>query len=122
MEDLGRVYREFRRVLKPGGRAVIYQIFATSGLEPGEAAFLLPVMGCSAPAMRPENTEAAIAAVSLRIDRRVVLGTQRGEYAQENGPRPGRHLLHAARLIRDPDRCISRFGQENYDIKSGDCL
>ena len=48
VEDLGRVYREFRRVLKPGGRAVIYQTFATSRLEPGEAAFLLPVMGCSA--------------------------------------------------------------------------
>jgi hypothetical protein len=28
---------EFRRVLRPGGRAVIYQMFATSLLEPAEA-------------------------------------------------------------------------------------
>ncbi len=122
VEDLGRVYREFRRVLKPGGRAVIYQMFATSRLEPGEAAFLLPVMGCSAAAMRPETTETAIASAGLRIDRCVILGTEWGEYAQEHGPDPGRHLLHAARLIRDPGRYITRFGKENYDIKLGDCL
>jgi SAM-dependent methyltransferase len=32
--DLGSAYREFRRVLKPEGRALIYQTFATSLLEP----------------------------------------------------------------------------------------
>jgi ubiquinone/menaquinone biosynthesis C-methylase UbiE len=71
VEDLDVAYREFRRVLKPGGRAVIYQTFATSLLEPGEAAFL---------------------------------------------------LLHAARLLRKPERYITRFGKQNYDIKLGDCL
>jgi SAM-dependent methyltransferase len=120
--DLGRAYREFRRVLRPGGRALVYQMFATSLLEPKEAAFLLPVMGCSPAAMRPENTEAAITGAGLRIDRCVVLGTEWGEHAQEHAQQPGRHLLHAARLIRDPDRYIARFGQENYDIKLGDCL
>lgn len=122
VEDLDRVYREFRRVLRPGGRALIYQMFTTPGLEDREGAFLLPVLGCSAAAMRPENTEAAINRAGLRIDERVILGTEWGEYAQEHAARPGRHLLHAARLIRDPDRYIARFGRENYDIKLGDCL
>lgn len=120
--DLGGAYREFRRVLRPGGRALVYQMFATSLLEPGEAAFLLPVMGCSPAAMRPENTEAAIRDAGLLIDRCVLLGAEWGEYAQEHARHPGRHLLHAARLIRDPDRYVARFGQENYDIKLGDCL
>jgi hypothetical protein len=79
-------------------------------------------MGCSPAAMRPESTEAAITGAGLRIDRCAVLGTEWGEYAQEHAQQPGRHLLHAARLIRDPDRYITRFGQENYDIKLGDCL
>ena len=42
--------------------------------------------------------------------------------AQDAFDRPGRHLLHAARLVRDPGRYISRFGKESYDIKLGDCL
>jgi SAM-dependent methyltransferase len=120
--DLSRAYGEFRRALRPGGRALIYQMFATSLLEPGEAAFLLPVMGCSPTAMRPEDTEAAISGADLRIDRCVILGTEWGEHAYEHSPHPGRHLLHAARLIRAPDRYVARFGKENYDIKLGDCL
>lgn len=122
VEDLDQAYREFRRVLKPGGRALIYQMFATSRLETGEAAFLLPVMGCSPTSTRPENTEAAINSAGLRIDHCVVLGTEWGEYAQEHATPPGRHLLQAARLIHDPNRYIARFGKENYDIKLGDCL
>jgi SAM-dependent methyltransferase len=122
VEDLDGAYREFRRVLKPGGRAVIYQMFTTSRLEPHEAAFLLPVMGCWAPSMRPEHTEAAINRAGLRVDRCVPLGSEWGEYYQEHSPHRGRHLLHAARLLRDPERYITQFGQQNYDIKLGDCL
>jgi hypothetical protein len=72
--------------------------------------------------MRPENTEAAIADAGLRIDRCTVLGGEWGEYYHEHAPERSRHLLHAARLLRDPDRYIARFGRQNYDIKLGDCL
>jgi SAM-dependent methyltransferase len=122
VEDLDGAYREFRRALKLGGRAVIYQTFATSLLEPGEAAFLLPIMGCAPSAMRPENTEAAINKAGLHIDRRVVLGSEWGEYYQEHVPERSGHLLHASRLLREPERYIKRFGKQNYDIKLGDCL
>lgn len=122
VEDLDRAYQEFHRVLKAGGRALVYQMYATDRLERREAEFLLPVMGCSPAAMRPENTESAVKRAGLRIDRCVVLGTDWGEYAQEHATTPGRHLLHAARLIREPERYIARFGEENYDIKLGDCL
>jgi ubiquinone/menaquinone biosynthesis C-methylase UbiE len=122
VEDVADAYREFRRVLKPGGRALIYQMFTTSLLYPAEAAFLLPVMGCWAAAMRPENTEAAIADAGLRIDRCTGLGSEWGEYYHEHMPTRSRHLLHAARLLRDPERYVARFGKQNYDIKLGDCL
>ena len=120
--DLSLAYREFRRVLRPGGRALVYQMFATSGLRPAEAAFLLPVLGCDPAAMDPDQAEAAISGAGLVIDRRVILGTEWGEYASERAANPGRHLQHAARLIRDPGRYIAQFGQENYDIKLADCL
>jgi SAM-dependent methyltransferase len=115
-------YREVRRVLKPGGRALIYQMFTTSRLQPAEAAFLLPIMACSTAAMDPDNAEAAMRGAGLQIDHCVVLGSQWGEYYQERAPSARPHLLHAARLLRDPDRYIARFGRDNYDIKLGDCL
>ena len=33
-----------------------------------------------------------------------------------------RRLLHAARLLRDPERYITQFGQANYDIMLSDCF
>lgn len=41
-----------------------------------------------------------------------------GEHAQERDGIPGQRFLYAFRLLRDPDRYISRFGQQNYDIGS----
>ena len=122
VEDLPRAYAEFRRVLRPGGRVLVYQMFATELLEPREAERFLPVMGCVPATMAPENTEAAIRAAGLRVERRVVLGTEWGEYDQEHTGKPARNLLHAARLLRDPERYVQRFGQANYDIALGDCL
>jgi hypothetical protein len=52
----------------------------------------------------------------------MVLGSEWGEYYHEHMPARSRHLLHAARLLRDPERYVARFGQQNYDIKLGDCL
>lgn len=120
--DLPRAYAEFRRVLRPGGRVLVYQMFATDLLEPREAERLLAVMGCVPASMAPENTEAAIRAAGLVVERCVVLGTEWGEYDQEHSGKPGRNLLHAARLLRDPERYVQRFGQANYDIALGDCL
>lgn len=41
---------------------------------------------------------------------------------QEDTGEPGRRLLHAARLLRDPERYIAKFGRSAYDIMLGDCL
>ncbi|HUG24531.1 class I SAM-dependent methyltransferase [Piscinibacter sp.] len=122
VEDLPAAYAEMHRVLKPGGHAVVYQMFATDRLEPAEAAWLLPTLGCFAENMRPEYSEAIIRAAGLEVDRCVEIGTEWGEYDQEQTGKPGRKLLHAARLLGDPDRYIERFGRVNYDIALGDCL
>lgn len=122
VEDLDAAYAEFRRVLKLDGHALVYQMFTTDRLEPREAGWLLPTMGCVPANMRPEYTEGAIRAAGLQIERCVVLGTEWGEYAQERAGKGGRKLLHSARLLRDPGRYIQQYGQENYDIALGDCL
>ncbi|ADD43585.1 class I SAM-dependent methyltransferase [Stackebrandtia nassauensis] len=122
VEDLDAAYAEFRRVLKPDGTALVYQMFATDTLEPNEAAWLFSTMGCIPSSMDPTRSEAAMMASGLSIERRLVLGTQWGERGQETTGKGGRKLLHAARLLREPERYVSRYGRSNYDIALGDCL
>jgi SAM-dependent methyltransferase len=120
--DLDRVYAEFRRVLRPGGHALVYQMVVTDRLEPGEAGWLLPTMGVVPASADPARTERAIAAAGLRVQERWELGSEWGEYAEEHAGMAGRKLLHAARLLREPERYRSQFGPAAYDIMLGDCL
>lgn len=122
VDDLTAAFAEFRRALAPGGRALIYQMFCTDRMEPREAAWLLPTMGCVEANMRPDYAETAMRRAGLRIEERIILGTEWGEYGEERSGKGNRNLLHAARLLREPDRYIERFGRENYDIALGDCL
>jgi hypothetical protein len=70
----------------------------------------------------PGRTEAAIAAAGLRVDQRIEVGLEWGEWAQEQTGERGRRLLHAARLLRAPERYIEQFGQSAYDTMLADCL
>ena len=119
---LPTAFAEFRRALVPGGRALIYQMFCTDRIEPREAAWLLPTMGCVEQNMRPDYAEAAMRTAGLQIDECHVLGTEWGQYGEEHSGKGSRNLLHAARLLSDPDRYIQRFGDDNYQIALGDCL
>ena len=120
--DLPAAYAEMRRVLRPGGAVLVYQMFATPLLEPAEAAWLLPTMRVVPGSVDRERTEQAIAGAGLLVQQRLELGSQRGEVGEERAGRAGRALLHAARLRRDPERYRSRYGQAAYDIMLGDCL
>jgi hypothetical protein len=68
------------------------------------------------------RTDAAIAAAGLRVDDCIELGSEWGEWAEEESGKPGRRLLYAARLLRDPRRYTAQFGQKAYEIMLGDCL
>ena len=120
VDDLDGAFREVRRVLKPSGRAITYQMFTTELLDPREAEFLLPTMGCVPESMKPDVVERAIGGAGLRIEECHVLGTEWGEFGQEQTGRGATKLIRAARLLRDPQRYIDRFGQANYDSALGD--
>lgn len=122
VQQLDKVYAEFRRVLRGNGRGLVYQMFGTDRLEPREAQWLFSTMGVVPPSADPQQTEAAIGAAGLRIDDCIELGTEWGEFAEEKGGKGSRQLLHAARLLRDPERYASQYGKAAYDIMMGDCL
>lgn len=122
VDDLDRAYAECRRVVRAGGHMLVYQTFATDRLEPREAAEICAALDCVPGSMEPGRTEAAIAAAGFRIDECIILGSEWGEFIEEASGRAGTLLLHAGRLLRDPDRYSDRFGRRNYEIKLGDCL
>jgi SAM-dependent methyltransferase len=120
--DLGRAYRELARVLKPGGRVLVYQMFGTELLEPREAGWLFATMGVVPGSAEPANTEAAIATAGLLLDRTVEISSEWGEQAQELGGKSGRKLLHAARLRRQERIFKERYGEAAYELMMGDCF
>lgn len=113
---------EFRRVLHDGGRALVYLMLGTERLEASEAEWLWGTMGVIPSSADAELVERAFQAGGLRVERHIVIGTEFGEWAEEQSGRASRQLLHAARLLRAPDRYIAKFGKAAYDIMLGDCL
>ena len=119
--DLDKAFAECRRVLRAGGSVVIYNMFNGDRLEPREAErqWTRDVVLANAD---HKHVEAAFRSAGFQIDECIELTSEGGEYAQEERGEPGRRLLHAARLLRAPERYIARFGQTAYDIMLGDCF
>jgi SAM-dependent methyltransferase len=117
--DLAAAFAEVHRVLRPGGRAVVVQVCRTERLAAAEATGVLASLG-DHPSF--DEIGAAVQATGLRVDERIVLAGEGGEWGEERHGTPGRRLLHAARLLRDPERYVARFGRTNYEIMLGDCL
>jgi SAM-dependent methyltransferase len=120
--DLDDVLVECLRVLRPGGRMLIYSNFNGERMEPREAAWLWEQLGSRAANTDIEHVEAAFERAGFATEDVVALGSEFGEFSQETRGEPGRRLLHAARLLREPERYIDRFGQANYDIMLSDCF
>jgi SAM-dependent methyltransferase len=119
--DLDKAFAECRRVLRAGGHMLIYNMFNGDRLEPREAErqWTRDVVLANAD---HKHVEAAIAVAGFQIEECIELKSEGGESAQEERGEPGRRLLHAARLLREPERYIAQFGQTAYDIMLGDCF
>lgn len=123
VEDLESTFAEFRRVLRPGGHAVVFQMFATPWLEPNEAARLWSPLFAAPTTVDPAHFEAAIAAAGLTVVRREELRSEWREWAEEHdGHKASTQLLHAARLLRDRQRFVDLLGETNYEAELANCL
>lgn len=113
---------EFARVLRPGGRAVIHQFVATPLLSAAEASWLFPVLGVVPSSMSASVTDSAMAAAGLVVDADLDLGSEWGEYAEEESGTAAQALLRVSRLRRGPDRFRSEMGAAAYDLMLAESL
>jgi SAM-dependent methyltransferase len=121
--DLETVFGEFRRVLKPGGRALVFQMTATDWLSPAEAAFMWPPAGIHASSLDPRRFEAAIAAAGLSVARCIQLHGEARERLEEDGvAASSKQLLRVSRMLRNRAAYEKRFGTLAYQFTLTDCL
>jgi len=121
--DLTAGLRECRRVLKDGGRMLVFQMFATSWLTEGEAARLWPRLAAVARNADPAYFDARAASAGWQVERVEHIRSEWREFAEETGPgKTSRQLLHAARLLRDPERYVNAMGRGEYEGELGDAL
>jgi SAM-dependent methyltransferase len=106
--SLEKAFSECYRILRPGGRMLIYHNFGNDQRESGNHG--------------PAQVEAAFLGAGLAIDQQTEMGSEFGEYAEEQRGEGGRRLIHAARLLREPERYIAQFGRRAYDIMLDDCM
>ncbi len=123
VEDLETVFGEFRRVLRPGGTAVIYQMTATNWLTPAEAARMWPPGGIYASSVDPQHFEAAISTAGLLTRQCIQLHGEWRERAEEDGTGlSSRQLLWVSRLLRNRPAYENRFGTDAYEVMLADSL
>lgn len=120
VDDLDAAYREFARVLRPKGRAIVYQGGLAPDMTEQEARRFVALDGPIASA-DPARIEHAIAASGLHLDQWCSVGLEWAEHFAETTGKSQRRLLHLARLLRQPDRYIERFGRWEYDVMVADC-
>ncbi|HEY3143808.1 MAG TPA: class I SAM-dependent methyltransferase [Acidimicrobiales bacterium] len=126
VEPLVEAFAECRRVLRPGGAVLVFQMFATDWLDQREADRLWPPLS-----VVPQNTDReyfdeAIAAAGLRIELRDELASEWREHNEEQdddgrSPRErrltSRQLLWAARLLRQPTLYKQAWGNSLYALE-----
>jgi len=114
--DLQAGLSELARVLKPGAAAVIYTVFATSLLEPREAAAVNKPLGTVQQNLERGWVEDAFDQAGFRVERLDEIGTEFREYDEERTRPVSESLLRLARLRGRRDEVIQRFGREKYEL------
>jgi ubiquinone/menaquinone biosynthesis C-methylase UbiE len=121
--DLRAVFAEFHRVLRPGGRALIFQMTATEWLTPAEAERLWPVAGIHAASADPQNIAASIAESGLSVVEQIELNGEIREFLEEAGVgRSSQQLLWVSRMLRNRPAYEQRFGVAAYETMLTNCL
>lgn len=121
MRDLEQAFKSCVRVLKPNGKMLISEVFATDLLTEEEGKHLwLPL------ASNPENAsrayfERSFTAAGFSVIEADVMSSEWREYGEEtDSKRTSQQLLRIARLRRHRERFLAEFGAKDYAAELAD--
>jgi SAM-dependent methyltransferase len=114
LPDLPAALAEMHRVMKPEGHLVIYTNVLRGPVDPRENAAVHEPLGNVVANLVEPDLEAALAAAGFRTEVRYEVGTRWREHLEEHHQSVSRDLLRLARLRRDADRFVARYGQAAY--------
>ncbi len=121
IEDLGIALAECRRVLSPGGRMVVFEVFATPLMYPEELQQLCADAATVPARMSVANFEADVAASGFSVENLEVLGSENVEASQEAGTAPD-YLLQVSRLRRAKKSLVEELGEVAYRVMYANAL
>jgi len=114
--DSAQMLRECSRVLRPGGGMVLYAVFTTDQLAPGDRSLLVEGLQNSPASMHQPTVEAAMATAGFEIVRRERIGSEWSEYQLEHDSGYlTQDLLEIARLTRNRDQAEAILGPIWYE-------
>jgi ubiquinone/menaquinone biosynthesis C-methylase UbiE len=111
---------ECARVLRPAGRMLVYQTFATELLEPREAERLFSAVAIVPENMSRSHFETAARNAGFEIASVDQIDSEWREHWLEAGnSKTVDHLLRAARLRRREAEIVERYGRASYEAALG---
>lgn len=117
-------FRECARVLKPGGKMLIFVNLATELLEPQELKLLCDSLSTVPWNMSKKNLESAILGAKLQILECDRISSEWREWGFEQGEKiayTAQQLLRIARMRRNREFLIKKIGIKNYLCELADC-
>lgn len=114
LPDLPAALGQMRRVLRAGGHVMAFTNVLHGPVDPVETSTIHEPLGNVVTNLIETDLEAAFDAAGFMISTKHVIGTEWREYLEEHDQVVSLELLRLARLRREQDRIIERFGRDAY--------